>query len=175
MSMVMVGLGGRDLSKRTTGTMSANNHIMQGKKQQLKVNISVLLHQFLLVSEKLHETVSDLLQLVMRSHVTPSVTCLEKLFCDSCQTAGSRGGFSLVLTELPALLLARNLPNIKPAYQRRIIQAGQYGRRGLNCTAIFDQCEAENWNFINIADAFTWSPVAELKAIEKLVTWAYSK
>ena len=118
---------------------------------------------------------SDLLQLVMRSHVTPSVTCLEKLFCDSCQTAGSRGGFSLVLTEMTALLLAKNLPNIKPAYQKRIMQAGKYGRSGLNCTAIFDQCEAENWNFINIAGAFTWSPVAELKAIEKLVSWAYSK
>jgi len=143
--------------------------------KKLIIIISVLLYHCLLASEQLHETVADLLQLVMRSHVTPSVTCLEKLFCDSCQSAGSRGGFSLVLTELTALLLAKNLPNIKPSYQKRIIQAGKYGRGGLNCTAIFDQCEAENWNFINIADVFTWSPVADLKAIEKLVSWAYSK
>ena len=34
MSMVMVGLGGRDLSKRSTGTMNANNHIVTGEKNQ---------------------------------------------------------------------------------------------------------------------------------------------
>ena len=172
MSMVMVGLGGRGLSKRSSGTMNANDQIMKGNNYMTIRHTITKGTNFV---EKLHETVADLLQLVMRSHVTPSVTCLEKLFCDSGKTAGSRGGFSMVLSEMTTLLLAKNLPSIKPSYRSRILQAGKYGRSGLNCTAIFDKCEAENWNFINIADAFTWSPVADLKAIEKLVSWAYNK
>ena len=75
----------------------------------------------------------------------------------------------MVITEMTALILAKNLPSVKPAYQNRIIQAGKYGRSGLNCTEIYYKCEPENWNFMNIADAFTWSPVADLKSIEKLV------
>ena len=34
MSMVMVGLGGRQFSKRSTGTMNANDHIAKGNEKK---------------------------------------------------------------------------------------------------------------------------------------------
>ena len=56
-----------------------------------------------------------------------------------------------------------------------LMLAGKYGRNGINCTEIYDDCDEENRNFINIVDAFKWSPVADLKSIEKLLLWAYNK
>ena len=73
------------------------------------------------------------------------------------------------------MLLSQLLPNINPTYRKRLVLAGKYGRNGVNCTAIYDKCEEENMNFINIVDAFKWSPIADLKSVEKLVTWAYNK
>ena len=56
MSMVMVGLGGRGLSKRSTGTMNANDHLTKGKN----------------LKEIAHEKDFSILQ---KSFMRQSVTC----------------------------------------------------------------------------------------------------
>ena len=111
----------------------------------------------------------------MRSHSSPSVSCLETLFCESSESCARRGGFSYVIAEMSSLLLSELLPKLKPEQRNRLVLAGKYGRSGVNCSEVYDQCEQENINFINILDVFKWSPVADLKYVEKLVAWAYNK
>ena len=111
----------------------------------------------------------------MRSHSAPSVSCLETLFCESSESCARRGGFSYVIAEMSSLLLSELLPKLKPEQRNRLVLAGKYGRSGVNCSEVYDQCEQENINFINILDVFKWSPVADLKYVEKLVAWAYNK
>ena len=111
----------------------------------------------------------------MRSHSATSITCLETLFCESSESSAKRGGFSYVIAEMSSLLLSQLLPSLKPGQRDRVLMAGKYGRSGVNCSEIYNECEEENMNFINIVDAFRWSPVADLKSVEKLVAWAYSK
>ena len=76
---------------------------------------------------------------------------------------------------MSSLLLSELLPKLKPEQRNRLVLAGKYGRSGVNCSEVYDQCEQENINFINILDVFKWSPVADLKYVEKLVAWAYNK
>ena len=49
----------------------------------------------------------------------------------------------------------------------------KYSRAGLNCSEVLDPCEEENWNYINMVDNFSWSPVADMVSLEKLLSWAY--
>ena len=150
-SMSNVGLGaGR--KKRDLGPLS--NHLME---------------------EELHKTIWDLFSLVIKSHVMRSITCLERLFCETSESVVRRGGFSAVAAEMSSLAISRSLPRLSRDHRRRIVQAGKYGRAGLNCSEIFNKCEEENWNFSKIAESFTWSPVASLTSMEKLVFWAYNK
>ena len=128
-----------------------------------------------IMEEELHKTIWDMLSLVIKSHLMRSITCLEKLFCESSASVVTRGGFSAVAAEMSSLAISQSLPNLSKVQRRRIVQAGKYGRAGLNCAQIFDKCEEENWNFSKIAEAFTWSPVASLTSMEKLVSWAYNK
>ena len=125
--------------------------------------------------EDLQSTVWDTMKMVMKSHVTRSITCLEKLFCESSQTAARRGGMSYVTAEMSSLLLAKSLPNLKQSYRQRLVLAGKYGRSGLDCQKIFDNCEQENWNFANLVESFMWSSVADRNSVEKMVNWAYNK
>ena len=82
----------------------------------------------------------------------------------------------MIIAEISALLLSKLIPNLKPVQRQQLVLAGKYGRNGgINCTEIYDECDEENRNFINIVDAFKWSPVADLKSIEKLLLWAYNK
>ena len=103
------------------------------------------------------------------------MSCLESLFCETSEISAKRGGFSLIIAEMSSLLLSKLIPNLKPVQRKRLVLAGKYGRNGVNCTETYDECEEENRNFINIVDAFKWSPVADLKSIEKLLLWAYNK
>ena len=128
-----------------------------------------------IMEEELHKTIWDMFSLVIKSHLMRSITCLEKLFCEASESVTARGGFSAVAAEMSSLAISRSLPNLNSDQRRRIVQAGKYGRAGLNCSKIFDKCEDENWNFSNMAEAFTWSPVASLTSMEKLVSWAYNK
>ena len=80
----------------------------------------------------------------------------------------------MIIAEMTALLLSKLIPNLKPFQRHQLVLAGKYGRNGINCTEIYE-CDEENRNFINIVDAFKWSPVADLKSIEKLIIWAYKK
>ena len=76
---------------------------------------------------------------------------------------------------MSALLLSKQIPNLKPVQRKRLVLAGKYGRHGVNCSEMYEECEEENKNFINIVDAFKWSPVASLTSLEKLIFWAYNK
>ena len=156
-SMVSVGLGGRRLTRRAAVDLAEVE-----RKEETEV-------------EELGVTVQELCRLVLRSHLSPSVSCLERLQCEAGDTAARRGGFSLVAAELAGLLLARALPRLTTAGRQRVERSARAGRAGLNCTNLYTECRADNWNFINIAETFTWSPVAELKRMEKLVAWAYTK
>ena len=168
-SMVMVGLGGRNLER----FKRSSDLLKQGSAKKIFLNVKFYL--FIYFLENLHSTIWDQLQLVMRSHSTTSLSCLETLFCETSEISARRGGFSQIIAEMSSLLLSKQIPNLKPVQRKRLVLAGKYGRNGVNCTEIYDECEDENRNFINIVDAFKWSPVADLKSIEKLITWAYNK
>ena len=153
-SMSNVGLGGKRKRRNAEHLGPSSNNIME---------------------EELHKTIWDMFSLVIKSHLMRSITCLEKLFCEASESVITRGGFSAVAAEMSSLAISKSLPNLRKVQRRRVVQAGKYGRAGLNCSQIFDKCEEENWNFANMAEAFTWSPVASLTSMEKLVSWAYNK
>ena len=72
---------------------------------------------FIHFPENLHSTIWDQLQLVMRSHSTASLSCLETIFCETSEISAKRGGFSLIIAEMVSLLLSQLIPNLKP-FQR---------------------------------------------------------
>ena len=53
--------------------------------------------------------------------------------------------------------------------------AGQYGRQGLNCTKLYEDCNINEQTFIEFAQLMPWSPVGELKHLEKLVSWVWNR
>ena len=149
-SMSMVGLGGRSLER---------------SRRAYEV----------LAEENLDTTVWDMMKMMMKSHVTRSISCLEKLFCKTNQETSARGGFSSVTAEMSSLLIAKNLPKLSENNRKRLILSGKYGRSGLDCDQLYEQCEEENENFANIAEAFTWSSVASFDSLTRLVDWAHNK
>ena len=153
-------------SNTNAEVMSMSNVGLGGRKKRSTKNVD---------DEELQSTVWDIMKMVMKSHVTRSITCLEKLFCETSQTVARRGGMSYVTAEMSSLILAKSLPNLKPSYRQRLVFAGKYGRSGLNCSEVFAKCEEENWNFANLAESFLWSSVADRNSVEKLVNWAYNK
>ena len=53
--------------------------------------------------------------------------------------------------------------------------AGQYGRQGLNCTKLYEDCNINEQTFIEFAQLMPWSPVGELKHLKKLVSWVWKR
>ena len=111
----------------------------------------------------------------IRSFLSPSLACLELMFCESGERTARHGGFSSVLAETTSLALARSLPALNGPGRLRLLRAGRYGRLGLDCTAIYDSCETENWNFVHNAESFTRSTVGNFNNIERLLSWAMNK
>jgi hypothetical protein len=97
------------------------------------------------------------------------------MFCQSGERASRHGGFSSVLAEITSLVLARRLPFLSWPQRQRLERAGRYGRIGLDCSAIYDSCEEQNWNFVQNAESFTSSTVGSYNHVEKLLTWAMNK
>ena len=58
---------------------------------------------------------------------------------------------------------------------KQLLLAGHYGRLGLNCTAIYDECGLEEQRFIHFSQLLPWSPMGELKSIRNLVSWIWLK
>ena len=166
-----------NINESNTNAMvsSMSNVGLMGKRKRRSVAHLGPETSNLIMEEELHKTIWDMFSLVIKSHLMRSITCLEKLFCEASASVMTRGGFSAVVAEMSSLAISKSLPNLNRDQERRIVQAGKYGRAGLNCSEIFDKCEEENWNFSNMAEAFTWSPVASLTSMEKLVSWAYNK
>ena len=159
-SMSNVGLGGRGLGRdRRSSEELARERSVEEE----------------LVREDLHSTVWELLGLVTRSHLAPSTTCLEQLFCQASELAAARGGFSSVAAEMSSLLLAQSVPSLQPRHRWRLVAAAKRGRAGLGCSEVAARCEAEDWSFLNMADTFTWSSAADRGHVERLVAWAYNK
>ena len=58
---------------------------------------------------------------------------------------------------------------------KELLLAGQYGRQGLNCTELYKDCNINEQTFIEFARLMPWSPVGELKYVEKLVSWVWNR
>ena len=58
---------------------------------------------------------------------------------------------------------------------KQLLLAGHYGRLGLNCTSIYDECGLEEQRFIHFSQLLPWSPMGELKSIRNLVSWIWLK
>ena len=56
---------------------------------------------------------------------------------------------------------------------KQLLLAGHYGRLGLNCTDIYDECGIEEQRFIHFSQLLPWSPMGELKSIQNLVSWMW--
>ena len=169
-SMSNVGLGGRGLERdrRSSEDLVGESSVKEALVRESSVKEA-------LVREDLHSTVWELLGLVTRSHLAPSTTCLEQLFCQASALAAARGGFSSVAAEMSSLLLAQSVPGLQPRHRWRLVAAAKRGRAGLGCSEAAARCEAEDWSFLNTADTFTWSSAAERGHVEGLVAWAYNK
>lgn len=156
-SMAMVGLGGRKLSRRQRGTQA------EGREE---------------AEEGAQSTVWELLGLLLEAPLSPSIGCLEEQLCKIGLQAGERGGVSLIITEAVTLLLSKQLPGLGAPHshsRRRLLAAGKAGRAGLPCSSLYTQCLAEERSFQSLASTFTWSPVAELPAVGRLLAWALAK
>ena len=40
---------------------------------------------------------------------------------------------------------------------------------------IYPDCNSAEWRFIQVSNLLPWSPVGDLKSVEKLVGWAFTK
>ena len=58
---------------------------------------------------------------------------------------------------------------------KELLLAGQYGRQGLNCTKLYEDCNLNEKTFIEFAQLMPWSPVGELKHLKKLVSWVWNR
>jgi len=131
---------------------------------------------------EIRKCVESLQQMVMKSHLAASFPCLEKVFCDSCEKASSHGALSWPITEVSSIVLSSNLPAVKKLnpgkrfqQTQKLVAAGKYGRLGMDCKLLYPDCDEREWNFINYANLFTWSTVGDLKSVDKLLSWAYTK
>ena len=112
--------------------------------------------------------------LVFRSHLSPSLTCLEKLFCEEGENMSRQGGISYVLAEVFHVVIAKNIPGLTEEQRLRLMRAGGEGRKGEPCSR-FKDCEDINWSFINNAAEFSTSTVGNYKHIYNLINWVYNK
>ena len=129
-------------------------------------------------TEKDQENLIPVLQagigLVFRSHLSPSLTCLEKLFCEEGEHMSQQGGISYVLAEVFHVVIAKNIPGLTEEQRLRLMRAGGEGRKGEPCSR-FKDCEDINWSFINNAAEFSTSTVGNYKHIYNLINWVYNK
>ena len=58
---------------------------------------------------------------------------------------------------------------------KQFLSAAEYGRLGLNCSLIYDECGLNEQRFIKYAQLEAWSPVGELKHVRNLVSWIWTK
>ena len=79
------------------------------------------------------------------------------------------------LAEISSLGMAYKLAAKNGNDFKELLLAGQYGRQGLNCTRLYEDCNINEKTFIEFTRLMPWSPVGELKHLKKLVSWVWNR
>ena len=121
------------------------------------------------------QIIMDFLQLWMKLLSSNSKDCQRKLFCETNEAVSRTSVTGWTLAEVISLGMVR-LATRSKADKDHLILSGQYGRAGLNCTQIYDECSVNEQRFVTFAtQLLPWSPVGELRYIRNLVGWTLSK
>lgn len=80
-----------------------------------------------------------------------------------------------VLSQICSLGVAKFAAQSNQTDVKLLLLAGQYGRSGLNCSQIYDECSLNEQRFIDYAQVFSWNPLGELKHVQNLVQWIFNK
>merc|ERR1712001_451168 len=108
----------------------------------------------------------------MKSVTANSKDCQRLHFCRVNDQTAHQSLLNWQLSEICTLGLAYKLVH-KENDLKELLLAGQYGRQGLNCTKLYEDCNINEQKFIEFAQLMPWSPVGELKHLEKLVSWVW--
>ena len=121
------------------------------------------------------QIILDFLQLWLKLLSSNSKDCQRKFFCEVNEAASRTSLVGWTLAEVISLGIAR-LASKSQADKDHLVLSGQYGRAGLNCTQIYQECNVNEQRFVAFAtQLLPWSPVGELRYIENLVAWALMK
>ena len=123
---------------------------------------------------KIANAIMSFAQLWMQLQVAATKDCQRLHFCKTNEEVSRQGRYQWEISEICSLKITSKL--VKNQHDaKELLLAGQYGRLGLNCTAIYDDCGLNEKRFIEHSRLMPWSPMGELKKIRNLVTWILSK
>ena len=117
--------------------------------------------------------IMDFVHLWMRLQVAATKDCQRLHFCETNEENSKHGKVQWELSEICSLGIAKFTKN--PNDFKELLLAGQYGRMGLNCTAIYEDCGLNEKRFIEYSRFLPWNPMGELKKIRNLASWILSK
>jgi hypothetical protein len=115
------------------------------------------------------------LKLWMSMLAANSKDCQRLHFCQVNDQVSSQSRHHWELAEICSLGVAKYAAKNHFNDLNQLLLAGKYGRQGLNCTQIYDECSLNELRFIEFAQLLPWSPVGELKFVRNLVSWMLNK
>ena len=124
---------------------------------------------------KIASVIMEFVHLWMRSIAANSKDCQRWHFCHTNDQISRQSLFNWQLAEVCTLGMAYKLGHQNQTDFKELLLAGQYGRQGLNCTELYKDCNINEQTFIEFARLMPWSPVGELKYVEKLVSWVWNR
>lgn len=124
---------------------------------------------------KIASVIMEFLHLWMKSIAANSKDCQRWHFCHTNDQISRQSLFNWQLAEISTLGMAYKLGHQNQTDFKELLLAGQYGRQGLNCTELYEDCNINEQTFIEFARLMPWSPVGELKYVEKLVSWVWNR
>ncbi len=123
----------------------------------------------------LSQVIMDFVQLWFKMLASNSKDCQRKYFCEVNEAVSRSSSLNWVLAEVASLGVAKHATR-NPKDRDHLILSGKYGRAGLNCSLIYDECNPNEQRFVTYAtDIFPWSPSGERRYLENLVGWALGR
>ena len=115
------------------------------------------------------------IDLWMKLQAANSKDCQRLLLCQLNQEISEENSNSWNLSQVCSLGISKFAARRNETDMKYLLLASEYGRSGLNCSQIYDDCGKNEQRFINYAQLEAWSPVGELKHIRNLVSWVWTK
>ncbi len=150
--------------------VEAMNMIGMGRKLSLEKRASLSNES----SGGLATVVMSFMHQFMKIAAANSKDCQRLLMCQVNKELASRSIRDWQLSEICSLGIARRFSKSDTDF-KQLLLAANYGRIGLDCMQIYDDCGAHELRFIEYARILSWSPVGELRHVENLVSWMWSK